>query len=180
MRIISAMLTLALVSAPPVVSTVVAQCPPDTLGRSRARDSAFHNALPPSDSSFHDAEALQQILTQHGFVVHCVFRSILATMGKDFGIGLEHEAAFLTSRGSFEVLFFPGPDSAERVRVKEVANDRCGWGYFFLGTRRLGKPHPDTVCTGPRRSYLVKVRRWFIMMDDSALAADVRQALQQR
>ena len=129
--------------------------------------------LRPGDSTFGDAEVLRKLLTEHGFVVHCVIRSTFASFGAS-ALGTRREAAFLTSRGDFEMLFFPPPAGAERVQVKE---ERAGSGWRYSFPPRSG---PGDTIYAARRQYFVRSRRWFIVVQDSSLATELRGVLPRR
>lgn len=118
-----------------------------------------------ADPAFPDAQAFRRFLSQHGFVVSCVIRSIFASF-----LWSAPEAAFLTDRGDIEVRFFPPPDGAESVQIEEQRSGSV-WRYTF-------PPHAgasDTMYAS--RQYFIKSRRWLIMVDDPAVAHVLRKAL---
>ena len=129
-----------------------------------AADSA--GMLKPSDHGFTDARQFERFLRDHGFVVHCVIRSTFQSF-----IWRWPEAAFLTDRGDIEVRFFPSPHGAEQVRVNE-ARVGSGWRYSFPGHRGAG----DTLYAKDRQ-YFIRAGRWLVLVDDPALAAELRRGL---
>jgi len=137
----------------------------------------FELALPRNDSSFADAETFKEILSKHGFVVRRVFRSTFQSFGRI--LGTSREAAFETDEGSLEVLFFPAPDGAERVNIKEEKLAKL-WQYTFPGHARTDLAQASDTLFATNRQYFVRVRKWFVLTDSYELARKVRQALSQR
>jgi hypothetical protein len=122
----------------------------------------------PSDPGYAQAQDFRRFLEAHGFLVHCVIRSTFASF-----VWRSPEAAFLTDRADLEVRFFPSPEGAERVRVREAHTDR-GWRYSFPGHSGAS----DTLYA-IRRQYFLRYRRWLILLEDSVVAITLRRLLPQ-
>jgi hypothetical protein len=133
----------------------------------QSKDSSL---LKPTDASYAEAMEFARFLNGEGIIVNSVHGSNL----NGFFRGLERAAFFRTEKGVIEVIFFPEPGGAERVRVKEQR--RAGrYLYSFEG-----QPHPnppgDTIDVG-RPIYFLTRRSWFIVTGKVELYDMLKRAL---
>jgi hypothetical protein len=126
--------------------------------------------LKPTNTSYKEAMEFAQFLEDKGIIVKSVHGSKL----NGFFQGLEKAAFFRTDKGIIEVIFFPEPRGAVKVRVREQR--RAGrYLYSFEG-----QPHPnppgDTIDAG-RPMYFLMHRNWFMVTDSEELHDALKLAL---
>jgi hypothetical protein len=136
----------------------------------RAYQTKDGSILKPTNSAYAEAMEFVQFLESQGIAVKSVHNSKL----NGFFQGLEKAAFFRTDKGIMEVIFFPEPNGAERIRVKEQR--RAGrYLYSFEG-----QPHPnppgDRMDAG-RPIYFLMHRNWFIVINSEELYNAVKRAL---
>ena len=128
--------------------------------------------LKPTDDSYQDAMEFARFLNEHGIAVKSVHRSKL----ESFFQGIEKAAFFRTDRGIVEVIFFPEPTGAERIRVIE---QRRGRQYLYSFE---GQPHPrprgDKFNSG-QPMYFLMHRNWFIVPEGKEFYEALKSALQE-
>lgn len=108
------------------------------------------------------AEAMEfaQFLNGKRIIVKTVHASKL----NGFFQGLDKAAFFRTDKGIVEVIFFPVPTGAERVRVTE---QRLAGRYLYSFE---GQPHPNPPgdrIDASRPMYFLMQRNWFIVVFDN-------------
>lgn len=135
-----------------------------------AHQSKDISILKPSDVAYAEAMEFARFLSSKGIVVKSVHGSVL----NGFFQGLKKAAFFRTDKGVVEVIFFPEPSGAEKVRVKEQR--RAGrYLYSFEG-----QPHPnppgDTIDAG-QPIYFLMYRNWFIVSGSEELHSALKRAL---
>jgi hypothetical protein len=88
--------------------------------------------------------------------------------------GLHKAAFFRTDKGVVEVIFFPEPAGADKIRVTERRREGR-YLYTFEG-----QPHPnppgDTIDAG-RPMYFLMHRNWFIVLSGKELYEALQRAL---
>ena len=126
--------------------------------------------LKPTDVAYTDAMEFAQFLNARGFIVKSVHRSKL----ESFFLGIKKAAFFRTNKGVVEVIFFPEPTGAERIRVREQRRS----GQYLYSFE--GQPHPnppgDTIDSG-QPIYFLMHRNWFILIDSQELYDLLKRAL---
>lgn len=147
----------------------VAQAPqvfPRPSQRSPSRDGSL---MRPGDRSYEDAMEFACWLNEKGIKFLSLHRSKLDGMFP----GLRKAAFFKTEQGVVEVIFFPGPASAENVIVTERRTDGR-YLYSFSG-------YPNVEFAGGFDSsqpmYFLMHRNWFIVPDKEELYQALKRAL---
>lgn len=135
----------------------------------QAKDSSI---LKPTDAAYAEAMELAQFLNSKGIIVKSVHSSKL----NGFFRGLNKAAFFRTEKGVVEVIFFPAPTGAEKIRVT-VQRREGRYLYSFAG-----QPHPnppgDTI-DASRPMYFLTHRKWFIVLSSEELYSALNQALRE-
>ncbi|HEX8140102.1 MAG TPA: hypothetical protein VF544_21245 [Pyrinomonadaceae bacterium] len=126
--------------------------------------------LKPTNTSYNEAMEFAQFLEGRGIIV----KSVQSSKLNGFFQGLEKAGFFKTDKGIVEVIFFPEPSGAEKVRVRE--RRRAGrYLYSFEG-----QPHPnppgDRIDAG-RPMYFLMHRNWFMVTDSEELHEALKLAL---
>jgi hypothetical protein len=126
--------------------------------------------LKPTDVAYADAMEFARFLNGRGIAVISVHGSKL----NGFFQGIQKAAFFRTDKGVVEVIFFPDPMGAERVRVVED----CRAGRYFYSFQ--GQPHPrprgDRIYAG-RPVYFLMHKNWFIMPESEESYNALKRAL---
>ena len=139
-------------------------------GKMTAHQSKDVSILKPTDVAYAEAMEVAQFLNGKGIVV----KSVHASKLNGFFRGLGKAAFFRTDKGVVEVIFFPKPAGAERVRVREQRKE----GRYLYSFE--GQPHPnppgDTMDAG-RPVYFLMHRDWFIVADSEELYDALKRAL---
>jgi len=135
---------------------------------SQSKDSSI---LKPTDVAYAEAMEFAQFLNGKRITVKTVHASKL----NGFFRGLEKAAFFRTDKGIVEVIFFPEPTGAEKLRVTE---QRLGERYLYSFE---GQPHPNPGDTfdASRPMYFLIQRKWFIVVFDKELYDALKLVLTQ-
>ena len=124
-----------------------------------ASQSKDGSILKPTDVAYAEAMEFAHFLNGKRIIVKTVHASKL----NGFFRGLEKAAFFRTDKGIVEVIFFPEPTRAERVRVTEQRlAGRCLYSFE-------GQPHPNPGdrIDASRPMYFLMQRNWFILVFDN-------------
>jgi hypothetical protein len=128
--------------------------------------------LKPTDIAYADAMEFARFLNDKGFNVKSVHRSKL----EGFLRGDGKAAFFRTEKGIVEVIFFPDPTGADKVRVTE---QRQAGRYLYSFE---GQPHPnppgDTFDSN-RPMYFLMYRNWLIVPDGKEFYDALKVALKE-
>lgn len=126
--------------------------------------------LKPESVAYESAMEFAQFLNSKGVIVQSVHDSKL----NGFFRGLNQAAFFRTDKGIIEVIFFPEPTGAEKIRVTE---QRRAEQYLYTFE---GQPHPnppgDTI-NASRPMYFLMHRNWFIVLNSRELYDTLQHAL---
>jgi hypothetical protein len=137
---------------------------------SQATQSQDVSLLKPEDIAYKSAMGFARYLDDKGIKVNSVHGSKL----NGFFQGLDKAAFFRTDKGIVEVIFFPEPTGAERIRVTEQHKE----GRYFYSF--AGQPHPnppgDTI-DASRPMYFLMHRNWFIVLSNEEIFDALRRAL---
>ena len=137
-----------------------------------ARQSKDGSILKATDVAYAEAMDFAHFLNGKGITVKSVHGSKL----NGFFRGLDKAAFFRTEKGVVEVIFFPKPNGAEKVRVMERPR---GERYLYSFE---GQPHPnppgDTI-DASRPMYFLAHRSWFIVLSGKELNDALRRALRE-
>jgi len=122
-------LVLFLVARPLDLHAQAQDCPPEPA------------LLSATNPVYLDAMELKQTLESHGFVVHCVFPTMLGSIfrideGGVLRSTVEGEASFRTNYGDVDAVFMPKPQTFAGFRITEHREDG-GFVYTFAGTPRV-------------------------------------------
>lgn len=127
--------------------------------------------LKPEHPAYADAMEFARFLNDRGINVKSVHRSKL----ESFFQGIERAAFFRTEKGVVEVIFFPEPGGAEKVKVMEQR--RAGrYLYSFQGQPN---PKPNDGFDAGRPIYFLMHRNWFIVLDSEGTYDAVKGALKE-
>lgn len=125
----------------------------------QASQSQDVSLLKPTDAAYADAMEFARFLDARGIKV----KSVHGSKFNGFFRGIKKAAFFRTDKGIVEVIFFPDPTGAEKVRVTEQRRA----GRYLYSFR--GQPHPnppgDTMDAN-RPMYFLMRQNWFIVLDN--------------
>jgi hypothetical protein len=124
--------------------------------------------LEPTNKAYPMAMELARMLQAKGFTIECV---LLSKLG--FFEELEGAALFRTTSGDFDALFLPKPKTFEKLNVLERPEN----GWYFYSFEGDPKSRPGDGIQSPRRWYFVKHANMLLVMDDDALAKDLRRVI---
>ena len=126
--------------------------------------------LKPADVAYAEAMEFAQFLNSKGVTV----QSVHGSKFNGFFRGLKKAAFFRTDKGVVEVIFFPEPAGAEKVRVTERRRE----GRYLYSFE--GQPHPnppgDTIDAG-RPTYFLMHRNWFMVLSNKELYDALQRTL---
>jgi len=125
-----------------------------------ASQSKDGSILKPTDVAYAEAMEFAHFLNGKRIIVKTVHASKL----NGFFRGLEKAAFFRTDKGIVEVIFFPEPTGAEKLRVTE----RHLAGRYLYSFE--GQPHPNQPgdrFDASRPMYFLMRRNWFIVLLDN-------------
>ena len=128
--------------------------------------------LRPTDVAYAEAMGFTSFLRDHGFKVDSVHRSKL----EGFFQGVTKAAFFRTDRGIIEVIFFPDPTGAERVKATEQQKEGR-YSYTFSG-----QPHPNPtsdLIDSAHPIYFVTHGSQFIVTHNRGIAGMLKRAFEQ-
>lgn len=127
--------------------------------------------LKPSDAAYADAVNASAVLNEHGLKVLSIHRSKL----EGFFRGVPKAAVLKTENGAFEIIFFPDPNQAEKITVKE---ERVGRRYIYSFE---GQPQPAPQSDVMNAAYPVRFIAkgdWFVVVSNNeSLAETLRKIL---
>ncbi|HEY0079566.1 MAG TPA: hypothetical protein VGB73_13215 [Pyrinomonadaceae bacterium] len=150
--------------------TLVATSAGNSSPVSVAYQSKDSSILKPTDVAYAEAMKFAQFLNSKGITVQSVHGSKL----NGFFRGLNKAAFFRTDKGVVEVIFFPEPTGAEKVRVTEQRREGR-YHYSFEGQPEPNS-HGDRIDAG-RPMYFHMHRNWFIVLSSEGLYDALRRAL---
>lgn len=140
--------------------------------RSQASQSQDVSLLKPTDVAYAEAMEFARFLNGKGIKVKSVHGSTL----NGFFRGVEKAAFFRTEKGVVQVIFFPDPTGAQKIRVTE----RRHAGRHLYSFE--GQPHPnppgDTFAS-ERPMYFLMHRSWFIVPDGKDSYDEMEGALKE-
>lgn len=128
-------------------------------------------ALQPSDPGYADAQEFARLLQDHDIAVRCIS---FAKVGSYF-LGERNAAAFQTSLGGINVVFFPDPDGAERITT-ELTVSKGHYRYVFRRRERGLEGRHDTV-EGDAPLHILIYGRWLVFVWDPRIEEPLRIAL---
>lgn len=123
--------------------------------------------LKPTDPVYAETVQLTHELEDHRNVVRCVLQSKMANL-IDGQLGA---ALYRTSRGDFEALFIPKPQTFASLSLIE-SNKNSRYQYSFKGT----PPSPHTMDCA-RRTFFAKNANRLFVTEDKQLAASLGEIL---
>jgi len=127
----------------------------------------------PNDIAYADAIAFAQYLNTHGVTVQSVHGSKLAGMFR--GVG---KAAFIrTDKGIVEIVFFPGPMDAERIKVTYTKNATETVPHKYVIEQPI--THDTQTMEAAYPVYFTLHKNWFIVTSESELDAILKRVLGQ-
>lgn len=138
---------------------------------SQSNQSQDGSLLRPVHRAYVDAMEFVRFLNERGINVKSVHRSKLET----FFQGVEKAAFFRTEKGVLEVIFFPDPGGAEKVRVTELRKA----GRYLYSFQGQPNPEPGEGFDSNRPMYFLMHRNWFIVVDSEELHNAVKSALKE-
>lgn len=127
----------------------------------RASQSQDSSLLKPSDIAYTDAVEFARFLSDKGINVKSMHRSKMESFFK----GLNKAAFFRTDKGIAEVIFFPDPAGAEKVRVTE----RREAGHLIYSFNGQPNPRPGDKINAGRPVYFIMHGKFFIVTNDKEL-----------
>ena len=136
-----------------------------------ASQSKDGSILKTTDVAYAEAMKFAQFLNGKDIKVQSVHGSKL----NGFFRGLEKAAFFRTDKGIVEVIFFPEPTGAEKVRVTEQRLE----GRYLYSFEGLPHPNPGNGMDASRPMYFLMQRNWFIVINNEELYNALKLALTQ-
>jgi hypothetical protein len=149
---------------------VVGQVPEVFSHLSQASQSHDGSLLKPTYRAYEDAMEFARYLDEKGINVKSVHRSKLESLFE----GIDKAAFFRTEKGVVEVVFFPGPMSAEKITVTE---QRKG-GRYLYSFQGQPIPQPNAGFDSSRPMYFLMHRNWFIVPDSKETYEAMKSALE--
>ncbi|MCM3903725.1 MAG: hypothetical protein ND866_18645 [Pyrinomonadaceae bacterium] len=125
--------------------------------------------LKPEHGTYEDAMEFARFLNGAGISVKSVHRSKL----EGFFQGIEKAAFFRTENGVVEVVFFPDPRGAEKVRVTEQRQA----GRYLYSFQGQPNPKPNDGFDSNRPMFFLVQRNWFMVLETEELYDSVKSAL---
>ncbi len=138
---------------------------------SQVTTSKDSSILKPADSSYVEAMEFAQFLNGQGIKVNSVHASKL----NGFFRTLEKAAFLRTEKGVVEVVFFPEPLGAEKVKLTEH-REKGRYVYTFEGQP---SPEPGDGIDASRPMYFLMHGKWFIVTETEDLYNALKGALQE-
>jgi len=132
----------------------------------QSKDSSL---LKPGDIAFADALEFARFLEDKGIKVKSVHHSKLESLFE----GIGKAAFFRTEKGVVEVIFFPDPIGAEKVKVTEQFKA----GRYLYSFQGQPNPQPGDGFDAARPMYFLTHRNWFIVPDSKAFNEALKRAL---
>jgi hypothetical protein len=120
-----------------------------------------------TDPAYAETVELTHELEGHGNVVRCVLQSKMANAFN----GQLGAALYRTSRGDFEALFLPKPQTFASIRLTE-SHKSGDYVYSFQGT-----PGPPHTMDCARRTFFAKRANRLFVTEDKQLAASLGEIL---
>ncbi len=136
---------------------------------SQASQSQDGSLLKPGHFAYADAMEFARFLNERGINVKSVHHSKL----ESFFQGIEKAAFFRTEKGVVEVIFFPDPRGAEKVRVTEQHKA----GRYLYSFQGQPNPEPDDGFDADRPMYFLMHQNWFIVLDSEELYDALKRVL---
>ena len=127
----------------------------------------------PNDVAYADAIAFAQYLNTHGVTVQSVHGSKLGGMFR----GVEKAAFIRTDKGIVEIVFFPGPMDAERIRVTYTKNAIQIVPHKYVIEQPI--THDTKTIEAAYPVYFTLHKNWFIETSESELDAILKRVLGQ-
>jgi hypothetical protein len=137
---------------------------------SQASQSQDGSLLKPTAVAYADAMEFARFLDDRGINVKSVHHSKL----ESFFQGIEKAAFFRTEKGVLDVIFFPEPRGAEKVRVTE---QRQAGRYLYSFEGQSNTKAEDGGFDANRPMYFLMHQNWFIVVDSEELYNAVKSAL---
>jgi hypothetical protein len=137
---------------------------------SQAGQSQDGSLLKPPAVAYADAMEFARFLEDRGIDVKSVHHSKLESLFQ----GIEKAAFFRTEKGVIEVIFFPDPGGAEKVRVTEQR--KAGRYLYSFEGQPNPRPHEGGF-DASRPMYFLMHRNWFIVLENEELYNAVKSAL---
>ena len=116
---------------------------------------------------YQDATDLAKTLTEHGFHVQCIRRSV----GERLFPGEKGAAWFQTDQGVFDVWFLPKPETFARLEIDEQ-REQGRYLYSFSGTPKL----PRTMDSSKQIYFVHSKNILFQVWGSEPLATSLRNA----
>jgi hypothetical protein len=137
--------------------------------------------LTPKELVYPDAMELKRTLESHGFVVRCMFPTILWSIFEvgDGGVmrnTVEGEVNFLTNYGDVTAFFLPKPQTFADFKITEHREDG-GFLYTFAGTPRVWATNRFGSA---RRIYFLDHANQLFFVGDVALLHRLEKVLNER
>ena len=136
---------------------------------SQTSQSQDGSLLKPGHIAYDDAMEFARFLDDKGITVKSVHRSKLESLFQ----GVEKAAFFRTEKGVVEVIFFPEPIGAEKVKVTEQRKA----GRYLYSFQGQPNPEPGDGFDANRPMYFLMHRNWFIVPDSEELYDTLKRAL---
>lgn len=127
--------------------------------------------LRPSDRVYTDAVNASAVFNQHGLKVNSIHRSKLEGFFRD----VWNAAVFKTDKGSFEIIFFPESDQAEKITVSEKRDGKRHI-YTFAGEAHPG-PTPVVMNAAYPIQFIAKGNLFVVINDNRELSDLLRRIL---